>query len=121
MNTRHLLAFIVAAILAPLAAHATTFTWDGGGADNNLSTSANWNPDGAPGSDLVNTNLIFAGSVRLFPNVSAAFSTNSVTFNNTAGAFTIGGLQLNVGAGGIVNNDADTDKFTNLVSFSGVA
>ena len=27
---------------AASAAHAATFTWDGGGGDNNLSTAANW-------------------------------------------------------------------------------
>ncbi len=31
-------------------AYATTFTWDGGGSDDNWNTAANWNPTGIPGS-----------------------------------------------------------------------
>ena len=40
--------------LLPLTASAATKTWDGGGADDNWATTANWNPDGAPanGDDL---------------------------------------------------------------------
>src|SRR5262245_1646877 len=123
MKTRCIVvATFVLALYAPRA-FAVTDTWDGGGADNNLSTNLNWADNTAPASDLVNTDIVFAGAVRLTPSVSAAFSTNSITFNNTAGAnaFTIGGLQFNVGAGGIVNNDADTESFTNFMEFGLVA
>lgn len=122
MKTLRILALSVASVLlTPLAAWAVTDTWDGGGANENLSTSANWLDNSAPASDLPNTDLIFAGVIRLTPNVSAAFSTHSISFNNTAGAFTIGGLQLNVGTGGITNRDSQTMTFNNLVNFSGVA
>jgi hypothetical protein len=105
-------------MLAPLAARAVTDTWDGSGANDNLNPSANWVDGSAPASDLVNTDLIFAGVVRLNPNVSAGFSTHSVTLNNTAAVFTIEGLTLSVGTGGIDNKDAQTTAFTNVVSFS---
>jgi hypothetical protein len=107
--------------LAPAVVLATTDTWDGGGADNFLSTGANWADNTAPLSSLVNTDVVFAGNTRLTPFLGLSFSTNSVTFNNTAGAFSIGGNTLNVGTGGITNNDADTETFTNAVSFGGVA
>src|SRR5262249_31199884 len=115
MKTCHLVIATIALALHAARALAVNETWDGGGADNNFSTNNNWADNTAPASDLVNTDLFFQGTVRLAPNVSAAFSTNSVTFNSTVGAnaFTIGGVQLNVGAGGIVNNDADTNTFTN--------
>ncbi len=118
--TSRILATSIALLLAP-AAFAVTDTWDGGGANDNFATALNWLDNTAPLSDLVNTDLIFAGLVRLTPNVSAAFSTNSVTFNNTAGAFVFSGTTLGVGTGGVVNNDTQTMTFNNLVSFSSVA
>src|SRR5262245_4326693 len=101
--------FLATTIATLLAASifAVTDTWDGGGADNNISTNNNWLDNTAPASDLVNTDLIFAGSVRLAPNFSAIFSANSLVFNNTAGAFVFGGSAVTIGAGGITNNDAD--------------
>ena len=67
------------------------FTWDGGGTDNNWTTAANWNPDGAPGSPQ--NNLNFAGSTRLTPNnnfgnYSAGYR---IFFNSGASSFTQGG------------------------------
>src|SRR6478609_7022264 len=94
---------------------AATDTWDGGGGNDNISTNNNWADNTAPLSDLSNTDLIFAGNVRLAPNFSSAFSAHSVTFNNTAGIFTLGGQALTIGTGGIVNNDADTQTFSNSV------
>ena len=108
-------------LLAVTPARAITDTWDGGGADNNLSTNLNWVDNTSPASDLALTDLIFAAAVRLTPNVSTVFSTNSVTFNNTAGAFSIGGSTLNVGAGGITNNDTDTQTFSTTINLVGTA
>ena len=102
---------------------ATTYTWDGGDVnDNNISSGDNWvgNP-ATVDSDLANTDLIFAGLTRLMPNLSASFATDSVTFTNTAGAFTFGGSTLSVGLTGIVNNDTNTMTFGNTVGFNGVA
>ncbi len=103
-------------LLAASPCIAITDTWDGGGADNNIATGLNWLDNTAPLSDLVNTDLIFSGAVRLAPNVGTIFSTNSVTFNNTAGAFTIGGSSVTVGSGGIVNNSANLQTFPNAIS-----
>jgi fibronectin-binding autotransporter adhesin len=114
----------IAAWLAPLTALGVTDTWDGNGGvgvNNNIGNNLNWLDDTAPASDLVNTDVVFAGTDKLTPNAAVAFSTHSLVFNNTAGAFVFGGQQLNVGTGGILNSDAQTMTFNNAVSFSGVA
>lgn len=125
MNKFRRVLFAIFSILAdPDDSFGVTDTWDGNGgtgANNNFSNNLNWLDDTAPASDLVNTDLIFATTNKLTPNVSAAFSANSITFNNTSGAFTIGGQKLSLGAGGIRNDDAETMTFTNDVDFSGVA
>ena len=78
--------------------------WDGGGANNDWSTGNNWNLNVEPLNNGTAT-LTFANGVRLAPRVDTAWSVGSVTFNNTAGGFTITGPQaITVGAGGIVNN-----------------
>jgi T5SS/PEP-CTERM-associated repeat protein len=118
MKTPRILTTTIATFLLAVPSFAVTDTWDGGGANDNLNTALNWLDNTAPASDLVNTDLIFAGLVRLTPNVSAVFSTNSVTFNNTAGAFVFSGSTLTVGAGGIVNNDTQTQTFDNAISVS---
>ncbi len=115
-----ILATTIALLLAP-SLFAVIESWDGGGANDNLNTALNWLDNTAPLSDLVNTDLIFAGTTRLTPNVSVALSTNSVAFNNTAGAFTINGTVLSVGTGGITNNDANTQTFNSSINFGLVA
>ena len=55
----------------PHFARAAADTWDGGGADNNISTNNNWADNSAPASDLANTDLIFAGTTRLAPNFAS--------------------------------------------------
>ena len=91
-------------------------TWDGGGANNDWSTNNNWTLDVQPLNNAT-ADLIFAGSVRLAPSVDTAWNVRSLTFNNTAGAFTITGPQsITVGVGGIVNNDADTQTITAAIT-----
>lgn len=70
--------------------------WDGGGANNNLSTANNWGfNETAKQADT----LLFAGSTRLTPNNDIAANTQypSLVFSNNAGAFVIGGNVLNLG------------------------
>lgn len=103
-------------LTAAVPAIAVTYTWDGGGANDTFATAANWNPDGAPVSNISSTDLVFAGTTRLSPVLGSSFATNSIVFNNTAGAFTIGGSGFTVGAGGITNNDSQTQTFNNAVT-----
>ena len=75
-------------------AQAATFVWDGGSTvDSNWSTTANWNPDGAPVS-ASDTDIQLAGSARLDSTASAPFTLRSLTFNNGAGAFNLSGSKL---------------------------
>jgi autotransporter-associated beta strand protein len=78
--------------------------WNGGGADNNWSTSANWS-----GVALqANSPLVFAGTTRLTPNNDTAAGTEyaGVTFNSGSGAFVIGGNAINLN-GDVVNNSSN--------------
>ncbi len=97
-----------AAILAGAAAAPgqTTYTWNGGGADANWSTAANWTATGPgtppPASDLTNTLLILTGATRLTNTLDYNLSANSLTFDAAAGAFTVNGTNtLTLGTGGI--------------------
>lgn len=81
-------------------------TWDGGGGNNNWTTANNWNPNGVPVNDGT-ANIIFAGTVRLNVNVDSFRNVNSITFNNTAGAFTLNNNGITIQSGGITNNDGD--------------
>jgi len=76
---------------APAVAN-TTFTWNGGGADNNLSTAANWVGGVAP-SGLASDDLVFTGPVRTSPNNDLA-QVGALTFS--AGGFTLAGAALTV-------------------------
>ena len=120
MKTPRLLTLGIASmLLMPCATHAVTDIWNGGSLfSDDLDANQNWADFSAPVSDIANTNLIFAGTIRLTPLVEVVFSARSITFNNTAGAFGIGGQQFNIGAGGIVNQDTQTMTFGNLVDFS---
>ena len=93
-------------------------TWDGGGANNNWITDANWTLDVQPLNNAT-ADLIFAGLVRLAPSVDTAWNVHSITFNNAAGAFTITGPQaITIGTGGIVNNDTQTQTITAAITLS---
>src|SRR5688572_30110574 len=96
---------ICAAIAANLAS-AATFTWDGGHtSSSDWTQSANWNGNIAPPSDN-SADIHFGGVNRLTPNVNIAQSILSITFDNTAGQFSITGTEnLTIGAGGISNRD----------------
>ena len=92
---------------------AATVTWDGGSTgpgDDNWTTAANWVGDVAP---VAGDSLVFAGSVRLTATNDFAADTSfaSITFDNTAGAFTLSGNRLTL-AGAITNNDADAQTIS---------
>jgi fibronectin-binding autotransporter adhesin len=88
----------------------TTRVWDGGGADNNWTTAANWDFDLAPSAG---DDLQFAGSTRMSPNNDFTPGTSfaSITFNSGAGAFTLGGNTLALG-GTIANGGATLQTVT---------
>jgi hypothetical protein len=126
MKFRHLTLHSLLTALVATPAIAVTDTWDGnlpnaGAGDSLLSNALNWADDSAPLSDLVNTDLIFAGTTKLAPSFSAVFSTDSIIFNSTAGAFVLGGSTITIGATGIVNNDTQTQSINNQVTLGTAA
>src|SRR5437016_5112378 len=87
----------LAGLVLPL--RAATVTWNGGAADDNWSTGANWGgvaplPDDA---------LVFAGLTRLTPfnDFAAGSNFSGITFSAGAGAFTLGGNPINLGGANI--------------------
>ena len=80
----------------------TTDTWNGSGADANWTTAGNWTP-GAPNPG---DNLIFAGTTQTSPNndVAATNGYGGITFDATAGGFSLLGNAINFG--GVIENDS---------------
>jgi hypothetical protein len=75
---------------------AQTITWDGGGANNNWNTAANWVGDVAPVSG--NT-LSFAGSNRTDAfNNFAANTVFNLYFASAASPFTLSGATIALGS-----------------------
>jgi RHS repeat-associated protein len=89
-----------------------TMTWDGGGADGNWTTAANWATNVAP---TAGDDLVFTGNVRTTNNNNFAAGTtfNSITFNASAGNFTISGNQITLNGGNDITVVAGTQWFQN--------
>ncbi len=103
------------AFLALSTARAATLTWTGSAGDGNIATAGNWSPAQSPGTgDL----LIFAGPDSLLPQLSSGLTVGSLNFNNTAGAFTLGGTGTYTitTAAGISNSSANTQTINNNVT-----
>ena len=91
MKTRLILKTTIAAFILASAATLRAQTWDAGGvAGGSLlwSTGTNWSADVAPVNNGT-ANVIFGGTLDLAPDMDANWSIASLTFNNTAGAFTL--------------------------------
>ncbi|HVD97731.1 MAG TPA: autotransporter-associated beta strand repeat-containing protein [Cytophagaceae bacterium] len=86
-----------------ISSFAATRTWNGGGANNNWSTAANWGGTAPSAGD----DLIFAGSTRTSPNNDYAAGTvfNSISFALGASAFTIGGFDFTIAGGAVTANN----------------
>ncbi len=78
-------------IVRYLTPSATTFTWDGGGADNNWGTAVNWVGDVAP---VPGSSLTFTGSTRTSPVNDFATGTSFGTITISASGFTLSGNSL---------------------------
>ena len=100
--------------------YVATYTWDGGGADNNWMTAANWVGDVAPTGD---ENLVFAGSTRTSPvnNFTAGTSFKSISFSSGASNFTLSGnaFTLSGGATAITaSNTSNTMTINNNITIN---
>ncbi len=78
-------------VLLAARAHAQAFIWDGGGANGNWSTNLNWGPSaGVPSTTNGSTQTLdFAGSTGLASTMTTNYWASSLTFDSTAGAFTV--------------------------------
>jgi autotransporter-associated beta strand protein len=97
---------IVVSLMA-YSAQAVTYLWDGGGADNNWSSAANWNPDASAPVSASNTVVQVDGANRLSmtQDVANPFILNRLEFNNGQSAgvktpFTLSGSPLQFVADG---------------------
>lgn len=109
---------LLLALLAGGAANALAQTWDGGGTDNNWSTANNWTGNTVPASND-STDITFAGTTRLAPNLTGNRTQRSIIFASGAGAFTLGGSStLTIASGGITNNSSNTQTIASPVFLS---
>ena len=69
-------------LLLTLSSKAAVITWDGGGADNNWSTAANWSTDTVPGSG---DTVTFDGTSVKNAVIDASFPGNVSAFNINSG------------------------------------
>ena len=107
---------LLLALGGPSYLEAGTLTWTGNAGDGNISTAGNWSPSQSPASgDL----LIFGGTNSLLPQLSSGLTVGSLTFNNTAGAFVLGGAgTYTIGAGGIANSSTQLETINNFITLS---
>ena len=101
------------------AARASTFIWTGLGADNNWATTLNWSPSSA----LTTADLIFSGTTPWMNpyNNTTGLNFNSISFDATAGSYTIGGNQIAMyllGSGTILNQGTNAQAITANISLS---
>jgi hypothetical protein len=100
------------AVFGVSSAHGITqtWTWTGGGTDNNWTTTLNWTatiPGTAPASGGFEN---FGGSTRLTPyNNENNLHSNGIMFESGASAFTLTGNGISMaGAAGIANDSSST-------------
>jgi len=109
----------VAGLMLTGAAQAATFTWDGGGANALWSNPLNWAPDGTPNNDGTD-DIHMAGVVRTTNRPNAGWDINSLTFDASAGAFTLNKAfasdAIALEGGGIVNNSVNSQIINNDIS-----
>ena len=87
-------------------------TWAGLGADDSWGTNPNWQGGYAPG--YVGDSLTFAGTMRLTPAMNASYTISSLTFDGTAGAFTLNGNGTLLTLTGSIANSSPNPQTLNL-------
>ncbi len=119
LHSRTTKGFALATFLATglfFATHETlaaTRTWNGGGANVNWNTAANWGGTAPISWD----DLVFAGTTSLAPNNNFAANTifNSISFDASAGAFVTSGNAISL-ATGISSSATGNETFGNGVT-----
>lgn len=104
------------------SASAATFTWNGLSAtSDDWSDGDNWVGGNAPANDGT-ADIHFAGSMRTTPNVDAAWSVNSITFDSGASAFNIDGSTVTLATttgNAMTNSSANTQILAANFNFTG--
>lgn len=126
----------------PLPAHAASLTWDGGGADNNWSTCANWTTDTCPiAGDTVTFNATSTKNSTIDAGAPASVATLTIaagytgtitlartfatttTFSQATGSFTASNQSLTMAAftlsGGTFTASSGTTTVSGAVTVSG--
>lgn len=109
------------ALLCGPAAQAQTFTWKGGGSNNNWATGTNWEDGIAPTPTNGNSALIFGDTTAVFPQLDTDYSVNSLTFTSAAARYSFGsnfGVKLTLGAGGLTQRAGNSNQQS--ISFDGI-
>jgi len=108
----------IAALVAATPAFAATWTWNGSQGNDHWTNTPNWTPIGPVANDGT-ANVIFAGTTRLTPDMNANWNINSLTFNNTAGAFNLvssTGSILTLGAGGVTDSATASQTISHAIT-----
>jgi autotransporter-associated beta strand protein len=107
--------FYILSFIVTSSSLGATRTWNGGGANNNWSTPANWGGTAPSAGD----DLVFAGGTRTSPSndYAAGTSFNSITFALGASAFTISGNDVTI-AGGASAITANNTSLTMTISLN---
>jgi fibronectin-binding autotransporter adhesin len=99
------------AVLFAGADRAATLTWTGNAGDGLIASAGNWSPSQVPAA---NDAFVFAGTNSLLPQLVSNLVVDSLTFDNTAGAFTLGGAGIySLSANGIANNSTNLETINN--------
>jgi autotransporter-associated beta strand protein len=116
-NPRRVLLFAIGMILAGSQAAFAGNTWDGGGANDDWGTGANWDFDSSPSPGSGN-DLFFGGSTRLTPNnnYTAFDDWHNITFNSGAGSFNLGGNAIDLF--GKIENSSNNTQTVSLGSIA---
>ncbi len=91
-----------------------TRTWDGGGADSNWSTAANWSGDTVP---VAGDALVFDGTTRLASTNDLAAGTSFVSLTFLSGGFSLSGNSITLA--GPITNSAGTNAVGLAVALTG--
>lgn len=96
---------------------AAVFTWDGGAANNQWQTPANWVGDIAPGLNSGAHTFRFAGGTRLNAAANSGnWSIGGIEFSSNAGAFELSGGGLTLGADGVINDSTADQTINNQIT-----
>src|SRR5881394_3714370 len=99
------------------AAPSTT-TWSGLGVDNNWGNFRNWTNAETPPPNDGTASIVFAGRRRVAPFVNVPWSIASLSFDNTADAFTIAGSALTIGSGGVTNSSSISETINSAINLN---